>query len=610
MILNESQREAVQYKGGPLLVLAGPGSGKTLVITERTKYLIQEEKVPPEQILVISFTRASAKEMKERFLRLMDQRTTTVSFGTFHSIFFSILKRAYHYQPENIVKEEVRFQLIAQIIQQLRLECEDEAEMAGNLLGEISLVKNLGINLDHYYAKSCGEEEFRMAFSKYQEFMRQNHYIDFDDMLIYTYELLTERKDILAGWQKKFRYILIDEFQDINKIQFDVIQLLAEPENHIFAVGDDDQSIYRFRGAKPEIMLGFQACYTDAKRIILDVNYRSQKEIVASTQNLIVHNSNRYGKEMKAALRSEGPVEFKLYQDEKQESKEIIQSIQRSIQDGTLYNDITVLVRTNTQARYFTEKLMEYNIPFRMKERMPNIYDHFIAKDVLAYLRLGAGSRARSDFLRIMNRPTRYLSRQSLYEGEVNFNHWKEYYEKAEQFWMVKRVKELYEDIEAIHRLSPFAAINYIRKGIGYDAYLREYAEKRNMNEAELLEILEELQLSAKEYLTLDEWSQHIEEFKETLAAQNRGEVQSDAITIATLHASKGLEYDTVYIMDVNEGIMPYKKAILSSDLEEERRMFYVGMTRAKHKLYLSAVKMRNNHEIELSRFIKEAGVL
>ena len=246
MSFNPSQREAILHKDGPMLVLAGPGSGKTLVITERTKHLITEYGVNPANILVITFTRAAATEMKERFLRLMSGKSYPVTFGTFHAVLFAILKHAYNYRAENIVREEQRMSCMRELIKRHHLEFEDEAEFAAAILGEIGLVKNTGIQVANYYSTNCAEEMFRKLYNEYHEYLYQHRLIDFEDMLVYTWELFKERKDILGAWQKKYQYILIDEFQDINQMQFEIVKLLAGDRQNIFAVGDDDQSINRF----------------------------------------------------------------------------------------------------------------------------------------------------------------------------------------------------------------------------------------------------------------------------------------------------------------------------------------------------------------------------
>lgn len=605
MDLNPSQASAIRHKEGPMLVLAGPGSGKTLVITERTCYLIEECHISPSNILVITFTKAAATEMKERFQRRMG-RACPVTFGTFHAVFFMILKHAYHYTAENIMKEEQKFQWIREIVTKHKLEYEDETEFLTAILGEISAVKNTGIEIAHYYSKNCAETVFRRIFNEYQEYLYRHGKIDFDDMLVYTKELFLERKDILSAWQKKYPYILIDEFQDINKIQYDVVKLLAGDSQNLFAVGDDDQSIYRFRGAKPEIMLHFKEDFKEAETVLLDTNYRSTVPIVTAAGNVIKYNKERFPKKIQAAGGDGAAVEYLLFEGQREENARIIWDIQEAIDHGANYRDFAILFRTNMQPRFLMEQLMAYNIPFRTRDSIPNLYEHWLAKDLFAYIRIAMGSRERRDFLQIMNRPKRYISRDSLDEPTVAFDVWEWYYE--EQPWVAKRIGQLEHDIKVLERLSPYAAINYIRKAIGYDEFCAEYADYRRMKVEDLYDVLDELQESAKEYKDYDGWFSHIETYTKELQEVYRSQNQNmESVTLATLHSAKGLEYENVYLIDVNEGVMPYKKAVLDTEIEEERRMFYVGMTRAKKNLHLFAVKKRNNKDAEISRFIKEA---
>lgn len=609
MSFNPSQREAIRHKDGPMLVLAGPGSGKTLVITERTRHLITEYGINPASILVITFTRAAATEMKERFLRLMGGKSSAVTFGTFHAVFFMILKHAYHYQAENIIREEQRVSCMREIIKRHRLEYEDESEFIAALLGEIGLVKNSGISLDHYYSTNCGEEVFRRVYSEYHEYLYVHHLIDFEDMLLYTWELFKERKDILAAWQKKYPYILIDEFQDINQIQFEVVRLLAGEQRNLFVVGDDDQSIYRFRGAKPEIMLRFEREIPGTKTVLLDTNYRSQANIVEDALNLIGHNKERFQKRIRAALPAETGVEYAVFEDQRKENLRIIRDICDAVERGKSYRDFAVLFRTNTQPRLLMEQMMEYNIPFRTRDRIPNLYEHWIAKDIFAYIRIAQGSRERRDFLQIMNRPKRYISRDSLDEDTVAFDVWEWYFREAEQPWVAERIVTLEHDVMQLRRMNPFAAINYIRKGIGYDEFCAEYADYRRIRADELYDVLDELQESARGYEDYDGWFAHIENYTRELERLYQSqEKQSESVALSTLHSAKGLEYENVYLIDVNEGVMPYKKAVLDQDIEEERRMFYVGMTRAKKYLHLFSVKQMNQKDADISRFIAEAG--
>lgn len=601
--LNDAQMQAVSHQEGPMLVLAGPGSGKTLVITQRLKNLIQNIKIDPSNILVITFTKAAAKEMKERFLRIMPAEGRRVTFGTFHAVFFMILKYAYHFEASNIIREEEKLQLLREMVHSMGLEYEDETEFVQGLLSEISLVKNSRLSLEHYYSINCSKEAFSDIYNEYQQFLKKRRKIDFDDMLVYTYELFSERKDILSAWQKKYRYILIDEFQDVNQIQYDIVRMLAERERNLFVVGDDDQSIYRFRGAKPEIMLNMPKDYPDIKIVNLSYNYRCPKDVVDMASRIIVNNRERFDKEIIAAKPEEHSITFERYESQREENLKIIDRIRMG---ETPYSEIAVLFRTNTQARILMEQMMEYNIPYIAKDKVPNIYEHWIAKDLFAYIRIAGGSRRRRDFLMIMNRPKRYISRDSLSEETVSFEKWQAFY--AEQTWVEDRIEKLHMDIQCIRTMRPFAAINYIRKAIGYDSFIEEYAEYRKIEKEGLYEVLDALQESSKEYTGFEEWFAHIERYKKELEevyAQQKN--QKEAVTLATFHSSKGLEFEEVHIIDVNEGITPYKKAVLPSDMEEERRMFYVAVTRAKKKLYLYAPKKVNNHEMELSRFLIEA---
>ena len=601
---NKGQMEAIRHFRGPALVLAGPGSGKTRVITYRTKYLIEQHRVEPSSILVITFTKAAAMEMKQRFQRMTDRKYVTVNFGTFHAVFFGILRHAYGYSVDNIIKEEQKMRFFKEEISHMNLEIEDEAEFIQNISGEISRVKNERKNILEYEGLSCDARSFRKLFQNYDNLLRRQNLIDFDDMLVYTYELLTQRKDILKAWQNKFQYILIDETQDMNQLQYDIVKLLAAPKNNLFMVGDDDQSIYRFRGARPEIMLGFEKDYPEAKKIVLDTNYRSRKQIVESAMKLINHNENRFAKEVKASRAEGSPVVTAVFQNQKDEYDCMIEKILYYHRQGGNYSDIAVLCRTNRQPGAFAEKLMEYNIPFQMKDVIPNVYDHWIAKNVMTYLRLGKGSNKRSDLLQVLNKPLRYISRECLEDEIISWDVMLQYYE--DKPWMCDRIETLEHDLKMMRNMNPYGAIHYIRHVIGYEQYLRDYALDHRLKVEELLEVLEEIQESAKEYETLEQWQKHIEEYGQNLEKQQRERENQDGVIICTMHSSKGLEFPIVFIPDANEGITPYQKAMLKEEIEEERRLFYVAMTRARELLYIFSIKERFHKPVEISRFVGE----
>ena len=607
MAFNESQIKAVDFKDGACMVLAGPGSGKTTVITHRTKKLIEEYGVNPSNILVITFTKAAATEMQARFQTLMGARNFPVTFGTFHAVYFKILKYAYNYSADNILREEKKNEYIKEIISKLHLEFDDENEFIKDIVSEISLVKSEMVDLNNYYAKNCSEDNFRKIFNMYNDRLIRENVVDFDDMLVMCYELLTKRPDILKLWQNKYKYILIDEFQDICKVQYEVIKLIALPENNLFIVGDDDQSIYRFRGAKPEIMLGFKNDYGDAAQILLDTNYRSTSSIVEKAGLLIKNNEKRFAKDIKTNRPNGTLPDIQIFKNEKDEITHILRLISTYREQGFAYNDIAVLFRTNTTPRLLVEKLIEYNVPFRMKDVIPNIYEHWISQNILTYIRIALGSRARGDFLHIINRPKRYISREAFPDESISFTDLKEYY--SDRQYVVERIERLEYDLEFLQKMTPYEAINYIRHGIGYDDYVLEYANYRRIKPEELYEILDELQEAATEFKTYDKWFEHIALYSEELKRQNKERMeQREGVELSTMHSSKGLEYKIVIIIGANEGISPYQKAFLQEDMEEERRLFYVAMTRAKDILHMFAVRERFGKAIDISRFLCETG--
>lgn len=639
MKFNESQTSAILHKDGPMLVLAGPGSGKTKTLVERTKNLITKHGISPSNILVITFTKAAANEMKLRFQREMAQAkengralhmphspgtsalhgSAQVTFGTFHAIFFMVLKLAYNYNSSNIITDEIKYQAMRELINRYGLEYRDENELMSGLFGEISMIKNSRIPLEHFYSTQCGEDVFRRIYKDYETFLKKHRLIDFDDMLTLTYELFKERPDILSAWQKKYQYILVDEFQDINQIQYDIVRMMAAPENNLFMVGDDDQSIYRFRGSKPEIMLHVPKDYPDIKQIQLDINYRCHPAIVETSLKLIAHNKERFPKKVVANKKADevedisnsenrDVVRFQQFNTQRDEVLFIIKEIESRLQKGYALSDIAILFRTNMQPRFLMEQLMAYNVDFKTRDQIPNLYDHWIAKDIRAYIDIARGSRARKDFLMILNKPKRYIGRDSLCDSQVAFDEWEKMYD--EQPWIAERIEKLHYDIKMLEKMSPYAAINYIRHGIGYDDYIIEYAQYRNLNKEDLFDVLDELQASAKGYQNYEAWELHIQEYTQELREKAKKKSENpNAVTLSTLHSAKGLEFKSVFIIDANQGITPYKKAVLDKDIEEERRLFYVGMTRAISDLTICAVKELHGKTAEVSQFVVEAGL-
>lgn len=623
---NSAQQKAITHFRGPALVLAGPGSGKTLVITHRIKYLIETYHVNPEQILVITFTKAAALEMKARFNKNADE-SYTVKFGTFHSVFYHILQQSHYHTSFQIIREYEKTAYIKEILSQPFYEGEYCAQTAEALLSEISAVKNSGMDVRAYEPHATDKATFCRIYAEYEKFMRANHKLDFDDMVLLCYRMLKDRPDILAGWQRLFSHILIDEFQDSNGVQYEAVRMLAAPENNLFIVGDDDQSIYGFRGARPGIMQVFMQDYGQAERIVLSDNYRSVKEIVDASGKLISHNKERFPKEIRAAKNScskesdgrsshtesagiQNAVEIRSFESKEAEYEALVTQLAALYANGQLA-DTAVIYRTNKEAAYLAERLSRHGIPFIMKEKTESIYKSKTAQDLFAYMEF-AGNPTRALCYRIMNKPVRYISREAVAEEMVDFKKLLLYYK--DKPYMKQRIQELASHMKYVKRLPPYAAVIYIRKAIDYDSYVKEQILHGAEDGEKVWEELELLSECAKQYDTLEQWQDAVKIYEKNLEAAKSTDraahtdvfkqEKPNAVVLMTMHGSKGLEYENVYIPDMNEGSIPYKKALTAEALEEERRMLYVAMTRAKEKLYLYYTEGEETRK--KSRFLEE----
>ena len=381
--------------------------------------------------------------------------------------------------------------------------------------------------------------------------------------------------------------------------------MLAAPENNLFVVGDDDQAIYGFRGADSRLMLGFKEDFPGAGEVVLATNYRSTGNIVNNSLKVIRNNEKRFEKELRAAKDRGECLHVQELKDPNEEAQYIADQIEKRMEEGVAAEEIAVLFRVHTDIRPLAEELIERHIPFQMREHLPNLYNHFIAKDIQAYFRLAEGERNRSDFLAVMNRPKRYIGRDSLSGNEVSFEEMRNFY--CDKDWMMDRIDQFEWDVKMLARMAPYAAIQYIRKRIGYDDFLKDYAYTHKIERSDLNEVLAELEEAARPFTTIGEWFRHIREYTETLKLKERRKNENqEGVRLMTLHASKGLEFDTVFLAEANEGKIPYSKAKTDREIEEERRLFYVGMTRAKEVLKICYVKTKNGKEISPSRFVDE----
>lgn len=613
MKLNRGQDEAIKHGNGPCMVLSPPGSGKTLIVTERTRYLIEESGVRPDQILVITFTRYAAREMKERFERLTAGKNYPVTFGTFHSIFYGILKCAYGIGANNLMSEKESSVLLQEVLDQTDIEStpevEDEEELVRELLREVGMVKNGLCHLKDFHSKYLTQDEFAEVFRSYEHQKKELKKFDFDDMLVQCYALFRKKPEILQGWQKRFQYILIDEFQDINRVQYEVIRMLAAPRYNLFVVGDDDQSIYGFRGAKPELMLYMKQEFPSLRTISLTVNYRSTEFITGAAARVILHNDTRFYKRVQSFRGRGQNVHVQEVLDEQEEAQYVTEEIQKKLDQGIKPGEIAVLFRAAVQARMISEILSEHRIPFEMRDYVTNFYRHFIVKDMMAYLQLAAGKRDRSLFLTICNRPLRYLARNSMENRQVNFEELRKFY--CDKDWMLDIIDQFDVDVRMMKNMAPYAAIQYIRKKIGYDDFLKEYAEKHQISWKQLMDVMAELEERSKNFKSYDEWEIHIAKYTQELEEQQakarkiKGE-RENKVQLMTIHSAKGLEFEDVFVIHANEGEIPHQKAEKKDEIEEERRLFYVALTRAKNNLCISYITQKNGNSIKPSRFVEE----
>ena len=483
-----------------------------------------------------------------------------------------------------------------------------EGDFLEDVQREISTVKENRIDPEHYYSASCPDEVFRKLFHGYTSRLNEKRKLDFDDMLLYSYRLFVTRPDILKSWQEKFTYILVDEFQDINHLQYDIIRMLAEPERNLFVVGDDDQSIYHFRGARPEIMLQFGKEYPEAAQVLLDVNYRCPGNVLETSMRLIGHNRKRFQKKLETPNPSGERVSSMAFETPAEQFRFVVKAVRERMEKGETLSDTALLFRTNQEAEELVRILMEYQVPFIMREQLPNLFDHWICHDLLSYMHMAAGPIQRKDFLAVMNRPNRYIKREAVPPSMDSLEPLLSWY--SDKDWMTDRLVTLQTHLRILAGLNPFASVNFIRKAVGYEAYLQDYAEYRKITPQELTEVLDRLQESTRGMKNLSQWEDFIRTYTQKLAEQaQKAEKRSDGAVISTLHRVKGLEYPKVYILNVNEGSIPYRKAVLPDALEEERRLLYVGMTRSSKELTLCHVRKQYDKKREPSRFLKEAGL-
>lgn len=608
--LDKNQKEAVSLGLGPAMILAGPGSGKTTVILERIKYLSYELNISLQKILVITYTKAAAIEMKTRAEKILNLSKESPIFGTFHSYFYSVLKRSYRYQNYSLITGKQKLQIMEQI---LRLYF-PKMRISNNFMLEcyscISKQKN---DIDIYadlVKIGFTKEQFDILKKKTEEAFDEQKLFDYDDILLFSFKLLKENPYILEKIRQETAHILVDEFQDVNSIQYELITLLAGKNGNLYVVGDDDQSIYRFRGAGEENLRRFETEFLRVKRVVLNMNYRCPISIVNLSSKLISHNQKRFTKELCSGTNTEGKVNCCQFLHKNEERKFIVSKIKDIVQfnkAGIEKRKTAVLCRTNSQLGYFAELLKKEDIKFYRKEAGMSFYVLPHIKPIIGYFMFATNvDRSRKRLLTFLNRPLRGISREILADWGGT---WQELLTRER---MTEGERKEFQKLDAIlktiRQLSPEMAVTYISKVVGYESYVKEYCA--SMEEVILFqESLEELRERAKMYSSLREWMELVQWEENSDVGKQSGNMEDvideAEVFLYTFHGAKGLEFDTVFIPHLNEGSVPYGKNLTQEELEEERRMFYVALTRCSDELWITLVE-NDTKKDTASRFLKE----
>ncbi|MCM1102844.1 MAG: ATP-dependent helicase [Clostridium sp.] len=684
--LNRGQSDAVAHTDGPCVVIAPPGSGKTKVLTLRIGALIEKHGVPAKHILVVTFTRAAAEQMRERYLQSCGKTDTKVTFGTFHAVFYRILKESLQMgarldgyrmgQPLRILSEREKQEILTSIVNQRkerraqfpdreqlcayisrrknrmeaesRLEAEsgaDEAEdrretecdaggakgrleagnsrdSAGRGTGAMSAAeKHAAVD-----AEAIGEEILR----EYGEACRELGVLDFEDITAGCLKLLQDERNarILAYWRDRYRYFLVDEFQDVSPMQFSILRIIAAPRDNLFVVGDDDQSIYGFRGSDTRLMLALRAYYPHIRTCYLTVNYRSGRRIVDAAKHLIVQNRLRYQKEVAAGGAADGTVRLVVCEEKKTQTRAVCEALRSIPKNETA----AVIVRTNAQAAEMERLIGQAGIRIAAARgrKEKNIYEHPVAKDVLAYLMLAAGGAPmqncmrstegapmqncmrRTDsaasspehleaLLRIVNKPYRAVSRQAVIASGGNLAELLRFYEGNAA--MEQILRSFWRQLQCLRGLPPRAAIPYLRRGIGYERTLPEEIVREGGARAEALAVLAALEREAVGMQSQKEWLRAVADGRRIFSPTSEAHCR---MQVVTMHACKGLEFDHVVLPYLNEGVVPHKKAFLPEEIEEERRLLYVAMTRARKTLLMTCVHKQGDQKFQISRFLRD----
>lgn len=608
--LSPSQREAVMHYTGPCEVIAGPGSGKTAVLTKRISFLIEDRHVDPSSILVLTFSKAAALEMQSRFMKGSGGAYPSVSFGTFHSVFYTILKLSSQ-RPVRLVDGAVRRQFLKALLVSFYRDPSARPDVS-DVESEISRYKNSCSSGKTFSVSGSFREPriFPEIVRRYDMFLSENGYTDFDGMLTGCLTLLKEREDVLKKWRERFRFLLVDEFQDINPVQYEAVRLLAGRKKNLFVVGDDDQSIYGFRGSDPSIMRNFRQDYPDANVVFLSENYRCSGAVAHCAGLVISENRIRIGKTIRAVRPRGKAVHIRSFETEAQENRTLCRIFSRM--DAGQRSDCAVIYRTHRQSMGLVREMDRMGIPYAGSGRAHIREEREVLEDIRAYFRAayafcGEGA-AREDLCRIMNRPQRFFPRDICTKERIR---------PQDLLHEAKRRPGIREglirftgDLKLLSEIRPGYAMRYLMYAMGYE---EGAIRGRKECEGEIRALIQDLvsksaELPGRKELA-DMLENRLEGLRGSLEKDSNGESSRGGIRIMTMHACKGLQFRYVFLPDLNEGVIPSRRADSGEALEEERRLFYVAITRAKEELSLLYIGGTAENRRRPTRFLRVLGV-
>jgi len=591
---------AIDHFNGPALVVAGPGSGKTTVIVNRIYNLIYKRHIQADNILVVTFSKAAALSMQSRFNQIYGYQP--VHFGTFHSVFYNIIKENSISHQFKVVNYSTKISILTDVINSLtKLELL-QSELMDSILKRISFYKNSGLKKDNCELCRIDDDLFINIFRLYSDALKTQDYIDFDDMMLLCKELLQSNESIREIYRNKFRYILVDEFQDINDLQYEILKKLIYNDN-IFAVGDDDQSIYGFRGSNPDIMQSFSSDFPNTRLIKLSCNYRSHETIVNAAFRLIANNHNRFKKDIYAGKECKGKIVIKAFETIEDENTYICDILNSKKDKGT---NTAILFRSNHGLNNFVELMAEKKIHINVSEKLDNPYDNQVFNDFIHYFNMSKSldDIKTEDFIPVMNKPVRYINRNSVMSSYVDFSYLRGFYK--EKAYVQKNIKKLEYDLKQMMNMDAYSAFNYFCHVIGYEEYImKECALKQDLLK-KYINDMETLRERIRHINDMDELLIIANRLKEINSQKNLMNISHEGLYAMTFHASKGLEFNHVIIPYLMEGDVPSSKSISLEAVEEERRMLYVAMTRAKNELYMTYEEGNKNNIMLVSRFVKE----